>query len=75
MLDVVWVVVHGVVGWVVGVDREVELGGDFEFVAVVCDRCVDQLFVGVGVVDLGGVEECDVEFVCVIDCCVLFARW
>ena len=43
----------------VGVEGEAELGGDDDLVAHGCQRLADQLLVGVGTVDLGGVEEGD----------------
>ena len=48
-------------------DPEAELGGDERLVAAIFKCAADELFVGIGAVDFGGVEEVDVKFERAVD--------
>jgi hypothetical protein len=74
--DVLWASVRGPVARRVGIDHEPELGRDLELVALAGDGPPEELLVGVGAVDLGGVEKRDPQLERAVDrrqACLLVA--
>ena len=67
LLDVLGPAVEAAGGGVVGVADDPELRGQHDLVAAVGDGAADELLVGVGAVDVGGVEEGDAELEGAVD--------